>query len=226
MVRRPPSSSSVDASPSSPPAADAITTRLHHHSSAQLGRLDLWLRCLVFAIFDDATPSDKYSVQALFGGVQIGIRAKANITADFGLGRMRPPHRLKRKPSLPVIHRLHLHLQPTPTTPPPSYHPTHATHTIPTITTTTTSSPQHHNHHHLVATPQSRHPHHQHHRRCHPTPHHPLLHHHSRRISFIPISRRRHHHTPSSPQQHPTGAFGSVVKGAFGLTNDHQGAFG
>ncbi|GKF14121.1 hypothetical protein Tco_0055583 [Tanacetum coccineum] len=32
--------------------------------------------------------------------------------------------------------------------------------------------------------------------------------------------------TTSSPQQRPTGAFGSVVKDAFGLTNDHQGAFG
>ncbi|GJR23878.1 hypothetical protein Tco_0972405 [Tanacetum coccineum] len=35
--------------------------------------------------------------------------------------------------------------------------------------------------------------------------------------------------TTSSLQQRPTGAFGSVVKGAFSLTNDHQapkGAFG
>ncbi|GJR26617.1 hypothetical protein Tco_1102849 [Tanacetum coccineum] len=32
--------------------------------------------------------------------------------------------------------------------------------------------------------------------------------------------------TTSSPQQRPTGAFGSVVKDAFGLTNDQQSAFG
>ncbi|GJS73813.1 hypothetical protein Tco_0706654 [Tanacetum coccineum] len=51
----------------------------------------------------------------------------------------------------------------------------------------------------------------------------------SPRPQHHPSSPPRHLHTPSSPQQRPIGAFGSVVKGAFGLTNDHQapkGAFG